>query len=126
MKKQITAITMALCLMTSGCASIISNSNYPVNFIGEDGTPFEIKNESGVKIHKGNTPAVVNLEASNGYFDGAEYTVKSNDNVSQLSSSLDGWYVANILFGGLIGLLIVDPATGAMYKLPESHNVSSD
>jgi hypothetical protein len=30
---------------------------------------------------------------------------------------VDGWYFGNLLFGGLIGLLIVDPATGAMYKL---------
>jgi len=31
--------------------------------------------------------------------------------------SLNGWYFGNIIFGGLIGLLIVDPATGAMYRL---------
>ena len=30
------------------------------------------------------------------------------------------YYIGNIVFGGLIGLLIVDPATGAMYKLPET------
>jgi hypothetical protein len=30
---------------------------------------------------------------------------------------LDGWYIGNIIFGGLIGFLIVDPATGAMWKL---------
>jgi hypothetical protein len=30
---------------------------------------------------------------------------------------LNGWYFGNILIGGLIGMLIVDPATGAMYKL---------
>jgi hypothetical protein len=30
---------------------------------------------------------------------------------------LNGWYAGNILIGGIVGLLIVDPATGAMYKL---------
>lgn len=30
---------------------------------------------------------------------------------------IDGWYFGNILLGGLFGMLIVDPATGAMYKL---------
>jgi hypothetical protein len=30
---------------------------------------------------------------------------------------LDGWYFGNILLGGVIGMLIIDPATGAMYKL---------
>lgn len=33
---------------------------------------------------------------------------------------MDGWYWGNILFGGLIGMLAVDPATGAMYKLPKA------
>ena len=27
---------------------------------------------------------------------------------------MNGWYIGNILFGGLIGFLIVDPLTGAM------------
>lgn len=37
---------------------------------------------------------------------------------------MDGWYFGNILFGGLIGFLIVDPATGAMYTLkPDTLNV---
>jgi len=31
---------------------------------------------------------------------------------------LSGWYWGNILFGGLIGVLIVDPITGKMWKLP--------
>ena len=28
-----------------------------------------------------------------------------------------GWYFGNIIFGGLIGLLAVEPATGARYTL---------
>jgi len=40
--------------------------------------------------------------------------------------SISGWYWGNILFGGLIGMLIVDPITGAMYKLPKNTNVSLD
>ncbi|MFH6792762.1 hypothetical protein ACHRCF_16520, partial [Acinetobacter baumannii] len=35
----------------------------------------------------------------------------------EVTGTLSGWYLGNIIFGGLIGLLIVDPATGAMYKL---------
>lgn len=30
---------------------------------------------------------------------------------------LSGWYFGNLVFGGLIGMLIVDPLTGAMYNL---------
>lgn len=34
-----------------------------------------------------------------------------------LRTSVDGWYWGNFLFGGLIGFLIVDPVTGAMFKV---------
>lgn len=30
---------------------------------------------------------------------------------------LNGWYFGNLLLGGVIGMLIVDPATGSMWKL---------
>ncbi len=36
-----------------------------------------------------------------------------------LRATLNGWYFGNLLFGGLLGLLIIDPATGAMYKLKQ-------
>ena len=40
---------------------------------------------------------------------------------------MNGWYIANIIFGGLIGLLIIDPATGAMYTLsPKDVNAVLD
>ena len=48
------------------------------------------------------------------------------DKVISIESSMDGWYIANILFGGLIGMLAVDPATGAMWKLPETADGSLD
>ena len=35
----------------------------------------------------------------------------------KLDSSVSGWYFANLVFGGLIGMLIVDPLTGAMFNL---------
>jgi hypothetical protein len=38
-----------------------------------------------------------------------------------LVCKLDGWYIGNILVGGLLGMLIVDPASGAMYKFDETY-----
>ncbi len=35
----------------------------------------------------------------------------------EITSPLNGWYVGNIIFGGLLGILIVDPLTGAMWTL---------
>ena len=35
---------------------------------------------------------------------------------TKLTKKLNGWFVGNILIGGLIGV-IIDPITGAMYSL---------
>ena len=41
-----------------------------------------------------------------------------------IKRGLDGWYIlGNLVFGGVIGYLIVDPATGAMWKLEEKVSV---
>ncbi|MFZ2288098.1 MAG: hypothetical protein WAV92_00265 [Halopseudomonas yangmingensis] len=116
--------------LVTGCASIISDSQYPVAMTSAPaGAYFEVRNETGVVIHQGTTPSTVTLKAGDGFFSGANYSVTFKkdgyaDQVNAIQPSIDGWYVANILFGGLIGLLIVDPATGAMYKLPEGSTAS--
>ena len=65
---------------------------------------------------------MVRLKASNGFFSKAEYQLRLSapgydERIIPITFSLDGWYFGNILFGGLIGMLIVDPATGAMWKI---------
>ncbi|PZQ54458.1 MAG: hypothetical protein DI563_32710 [Variovorax paradoxus] len=39
---------------------------------------------------------------------------------------MSGWYIGNILFGGLIGMIGVDPAPGGMYVFPNSVTGSLD
>lgn len=114
-----------LAALFSGCASIVSKSQYPVAIkTSPSGANFTIRNKSGVIVHRGKTPQTVTLDAGDGYFSGATYTVdfkKANYESTStiIDSSVDGWYsVGNILFGGIIGWLIVDPATGAMWELP--------
>jgi hypothetical protein len=114
--------TIALC----GCATIVSDSQYPVNFhSAPEGASFTVTNRAGQTIHTGTTPATVSLKSGAGYFKGEAYTVVFHkdgfaDQKVELNADLDGWYWGNIIFGGLIGMLAVDPATGAMYRLPES------
>ena len=62
------------------------------------------------------------LKAGSGFFGKARYQVTYTKNGYETKTvpvefKLDGWYFGNILLGGLIGMLIIDPATGAMYKL---------
>lgn len=131
MKKLLASAVLAATVGISGCASIISDSNYPVTINSSpDGASFKVVNmKNGMAVMKGETPATISLGASSGYFSRATYSVEFNktgyDSQSfVLESSVDGWYFANVLFGGLIGLLIVDPATGAMWKLDETLLVS--
>ena len=90
---------------------------------------FIVKNEAGVTVHSGSTPATIMLKSGAGFFDGETYTMTFEKKgyepqVITVDTTLDGWYIGNILFGGIIGMLIVDPATGAMWKLPETASAS--
>ena len=118
-------------IMLLGCASIVSKSQYPVTFDSDpSGARLKIVNRAGDTIYEGASPTTLTLEASSGFFRGERYKVVASANggssTSTLTPTLDGWYIAgNIVFGGLIGWLIVDPATGAMYKLPSRHTIST-
>tara|TARA_R110001632_G_scaffold203980_1_gene327379 strand:- start:879 stop:1367 length:489 start_codon:yes stop_codon:yes gene_type:complete len=130
MKKMAMTAALSASLFVSGCASIISDSQYPVSVKSEPpGAEYQIRNRSGAVIHQGTTPNTVTLKAGDGYFKGARYNMQfSKEGYEQqsqtLDSSVDGWYWANIVFGGLIGMLAVDPATGAMYKLPPARTAN--
>jgi hypothetical protein len=71
------------------------------------------------------TPVTLTLNRGAGYFRPQTYTVtltKDGFAAKKLTftGTVSGWYIGNILFGGLIGMLAVDPITGAMYTFPAS------
>ncbi|MFK3971192.1 hypothetical protein ACI2KS_10745 [Pseudomonas sp. NPDC087358] len=119
------SVLACVTLATTGCASIISESKYPVAIHSSPpGASYNIMNQSGAQIHSGQTPDQITLESGAGYFEGEAYTVTYRKDgylpsTQTLNSGIDGWYWGNIVLGGLIGMLIVDPATGAMFSLPE-------
>lgn len=129
-RKVVGMVAVAAMLGLQGCASILGDSRYPVSVTSAPpGATFEITDKSGQVVHSGNTPSTVTLKSGKGYFSGQTYTLRFKkdgypDRSVTLDSSVSGWYWGNIVFGGVIGLLIVDPATGAMFKLPEG--VSAD
>ncbi|EXB46096.1 hypothetical protein [Acinetobacter sp. 1000160] len=121
--KKISLFCGAVVLSLSGCASIISGKTQTMTF---QSTPelsdITILNRDGKKIHVGKAPVTVSLNRGAGFFVPERYTVifeKEGYEKKEItvSSSVNGWYVGNILFGGILGLLIIDPATGAMYSL---------
>lgn len=123
MKFALKAVAIAACAASAGCASIVSDSQYPVSISSNPaGSTVVIKDKRGMEVHRGTTPTTLVLPAKGGYFQPAEYSLQFekegySPTTHSLSASMDGWYIGNIIFGGLIGFLIVDPATGAMWKL---------
>ncbi|WP_129713773.1 hypothetical protein [Pedobacter sp. SYP-B3415] len=119
------ALLGAAVLTSSGCATIFGRSNYDVTISSNPvGSNLSITDKKGKEIYRGVTPATLKLKSSAGYFSKAEYQLKFNkdgfeEQVIPLTCKLNGWYFGNLLIGGIVGMLIIDPASGAMYTLPE-------
>ena len=129
--KKIVILTIVLFVgsaFLAGCASIVSKSDYSVSISSQPaGAEISINNRAGESVFAGKTPATINLKASAGFFKGENYTVTFKKegclaHTAQIERGVDGWYIAgNLVFGGLIGWLIVDPATGSMWTLENLH-----
>lgn len=112
-------------LFSSGCASIVSHGRWPVAVSSApNGATVSIVDRGGKEVFTGVTPAAVELKSGAGFFQRAKYTLKFTmpgyeTKTTALEADVNGWYFGNILFGGVIGMLIVDPATGAMYRISQ-------
>ena len=129
MKNFLSVTLVSVMLGMQGCASIMQGSSQTLSFKSvPETTQIKITNKAGEAIYSGQTPTTVTLKRGAGYFKAENYQVSfSKDGYEtktvNVTGNVSGWYVANIIFGGLIGLLIIDPITGAMYKLsPEDVN----
>lgn len=119
----IPALLIVGMIILSSCASIVSKSAYPLKITSvPTNAAISISNLSGSVIYTGTTPASVELRAAQGFFKREQYAVTFKldgyaDAKVPVYFKVDGWYWGNLLFGGVLGFLIIDPATGAMYKL---------
>lgn len=118
-------------LLVTGCASIVSKSDWPVTVRSNPtGAKCVISKSSGLAVQTGETPMTVTLPSSDGYFSAAQYLVKCEKEgfspaQRSLEAGINGWWYfgGNLIFGGVIGWFIVDPLTGAMYRLDEKFSV---
>jgi hypothetical protein len=122
MKKLLMAAGLATGL--TGCATIINGKTQTVNVVTTPpGAQVHIKSEDGSFETTAVTPAMVTLPRGTPYFHGYDFTVDVvKDGYAaqsdQLTHHVSGWYAGgNLLFGGLLGYLVVDPLTGSMWKL---------
>ena len=107
----------------SGCATIVHGGpkNIPVASTPA-GAKVSIYDRSNTLVMTNTTPFVAALDPKFGYFKGQTYRLVFElagyaPAELKLDSTLSAWYFGNLLFGGLIGMLVVDPLTGAMYNL---------
>jgi hypothetical protein len=124
MKTKITLATLLMLpLLFTGCASILDGGAKPVQINSNpEGAKVTISDQEGTQVCVTNTPAIVILARSAGYFRGETYKVHFEKEGyypfdASIVSELDGWYIGNIFLGGLIGEIIVDPSTGDMFTL---------
>ncbi|PTX45272.1 PEGA domain-containing protein [Christiangramia gaetbulicola] len=111
MKNSFKIIFLSGLFVFQSCATIVSGSRQTIKFNSVPASATVFINE----VEIGKTPVEKNLKRNQEYevlikLDGYK-TYKTT-----LSKKFNEWYVGNILFGGIIGL-VVDPITGAIYKL---------
>lgn len=121
------ALLLVAPFMLSSCATLFTKSTYPVTINSTPaGAEITVIDKKGKEVFVGESPAVVKLKSSAGFFSKAEYTVRIaypgyQEYVTTIGADIEGWYFGNILFPWLLGFLVIDPATGAMWTLDTSN-----
>lgn len=100
-----------LVMVVVGCASIVSGTSQKVTF-NSNPTGAKVITDTGLTLI---TPSTATLPK------GKSISVKCEkegyeSQTQVIGTSFDGWFLGNIFFGGLIGM-IIDAADGAMMKL---------
>jgi hypothetical protein len=130
--KYTTPIIAITSLVLSNCASIVSKNSWPVSIQSQpSGVEFLVKKPDGTVISNGKTPQIVTLSSGAGYFKPGKYIIETKNrgkvvSTQEITANINGWYFGNLLLGGfgLIGMVVVDPASGSMYRLPETVTLS--
>lgn len=101
----------AIIVGLTSCATIISGTSQSINFSSNPSRATISDNG----VHLGHTPLSVDLKRKKNHSIRIELEgYEAQEFV--LERKFNAWYLGNILFGGIIGL-IIDPITGAMYNL---------
>jgi hypothetical protein len=114
------------CLLLANCATLTRTKPVPLAITSNPtGAKVVVSNPAGKVLHEGNTPTSVILPASAGPYKAASYSLAFSKKgyapkTMVLKAGVNPWYAGNIpMPGGSVGLLIIDPLTGAMWKLDD-------
>ena len=125
MRRQYSSLIFTLFLMINctSCATLFSGTTSLVTVHSDPSKAnITITDRKEKVVYSGKTPATLRLKSGGGFFTKGKYKVKFElegfeDRTVLIHSTINGWYFGNILIGGVVGLLIIDPATGAMWKI---------
>jgi len=124
MKSLSLSICLILAVFATSCATVFNRSTKNVAIHSDpEGMSYEVVSRKGVKVASGSTPATLRLPTHSSYFRGESYvfTFRQGSKIvgqKTLDSSISGWYWGKFLLGGIIGMLVVDPLSGAMWTMP--------
>jgi hypothetical protein len=110
-KTKLTILTVLMLVFTQACGTIMQGTTQEV---GISSNP----SKASVTINgqdKGTTPMVLDLKRKDSHMIRLELDGYETYETT-LTRKVSGWVWGNIVFGGLIGL-VVDAAAGGMYKL---------
>ncbi len=123
--KIVTAMSLiGIMFLLSSCGTIITGGrqSIPINSNPSEAT-VKISDANGQVVQTATTPCTVELNKGTGYFKKAEYSVEIEKSgyapvQIQLTGDMNIWYLGgNLVFGGFVGWLVVDPLTGGMWTL---------
>jgi hypothetical protein len=127
MRKLIGLVAVFLIMGTPGCASIVSHTTWPVTFdSAPSGATIKVSDNKGRLLCSGPGPVTLMLKSGDGYFGRPTYYAEASmpgytSTTQTIRPDLNLWYAGNIAFinGAWVGLLLVDPLTGAMWHLDD-------
>ena len=114
-------------VFSSGCATILSKGTYPVYVNSNPAkASLVIRDSNSEVVFQGETPATIKLKASEGFFKAAAYSFEFTlpgyaTKIRTINATIDPYYLLNLLGPNPLGLLIIDPLTGAMWKLKKDY-----
>lgn len=118
-------LALVAAVTAMSCATVVNGSRQSVSLNSEPPrAEVTVFNRDGKEVYRGNTPTTITVPRGSSYFRREVYTLAfvvpdRDPMVVKVPASVDGWYFGNIVLGGAIGLLIIDPLTGAMFELPD-------
>ena len=124
------AIAALICLLSTGCASIVSGrradvtiNSYPSN------AHVVVRDDQGKDVASCTTPGTVSLKRNRKWGLPARYTASIESPGYEtaevpIRSTMNPWIFGNVVFGGIPGLL-VDNVTGAAWQ-PKDKNIHRD